>query len=559
MSEGFKATESEQEKTIIVARRSGLDAAHQRWLTEARGIDPEIALALGCCSVTLQFTNKRRAKAFLTPCILKGHEVAWSARFDLGGQAMKGFVSSADSRLNLVFAEQLDDNDHLLMSNAAMRSIAVEARESPGSIIVLTEGQLDALSVRMAGFCGISIPNGTKATHWLDRWGEKLENARRVVLWLDDDLDGNTLLDMLLSRLAGNVYIARPVREIEGQKVKDANDVLRIAGAGAIRDAVSGATMAIRSGANIRATRLWRPVTAFTTGIPWLDERLVLCTGEHTALIGRAGRGKTMLANFISYTAAKNHGEQVYYQSLEMIADGELSADLAAIEMGMPIDEILADQELYREALERVRSRFIALEPSRMPRSREPLLACANRIVEQANEGVRIHVVDNYSMVQSPSRGKNENAQMREDILFLNEVARRYDSAILVCYHARKPPPQYTIKNQPPELEDALGSSAIGNHCCLGLAIERVMQGSLDTNEANVAVRKARRQIHGRRSDFNIWWNHEKSCFEFGSNGFSNIEAGISRRNKGKQQEERSADVLPFVPRSNLDDDPTKY
>jgi hypothetical protein len=153
-------------------------------------------------------------------------------------------------------------------------------------------------------------------------------------------------------------------------------------------------------------------------------------------------------------------------------------------------------------------------------------------------------------MVQSTARGKNENAQMREDILFINEVARRYDIAILVCYHARKPPAQYLVKNQPPELEDALGSSAIGNHCCLGMAIERVMQGALDTNESNVSVRKARRRIHGRRTDCNIYWDNDTSEFRFGADGFSNVDSGITRRNKGKSDD---GNVLPFVPKPTDD------
>lgn len=554
-SEGFtKISEPAAQRTTIVDRRAGLDAAHRRWLKDLRGIDPEIAEKLGCCSVTLQFTNKRHVQAFLTPCLIMGHEVAWSARFDLGGKAMKGFVSSPDARLNLVFAEQLYEEDYLVMSSEDMPDLP---DEKPERIVVLTEGQLDALSVRMAGFCGVSVPNGAKSLNWLERWEERLYNVRRLVLWLDDDNDGHELLETLLSKLAGNIYVARPPKEIDGRKIKDANDLLRIGGVEAIRATVLSAEMAISGGADVKMTRLLWPVRAFTTGIPWLDDRLVLCAGEHTALIGRAGRGKTKFANFLAYMAAKHNGQRVYFQSMEMRADGELSQDLAEIEMGVPIDEITADPDLYREALKRLQERVIALEPSRMPKSKQPLQACMNRIVRQANHGVHIHVVDNYSLVQSSARGKNANDQMREDILFINDVARRYNIAILVCYHARKPSPQYLVKNQPPELEDALGSSAIGNHCCLGVAIERVMQGSIDTNETNISVRKARRRIHGRRTDFSIYWEDHSSKFAFGSEGFSNVETGVTRRNKGKTSDEAPSNVVtfPLMPT----EDPSKY
>lgn len=524
-----QTAEDAQERTTIVDRRPGLDPEHIQWIREERGIDPDIAEQLGVYSVTLQFRNKRQAQAILFPTIVEGKEVSWGARFDMTGKPMKGFVSSPDARLNLAFADQVYEQDYLLCDNRAMKPMVDEL---PERIVVLCEGHPDAMAARMAGFVGISLPNGTRSTHWIETWAPKLANCRRVVLWLDDDDDGRKLLAHLLKELWGNIYIANPPKEVDGRPIKDANDLLRNLGVQAVKEAVLSAKSRMGGKYNIRPTRLYHPVTSFTTGLKFFDERMVLCAGEHTAIVGRTNRGKSKLANFWAYTAAKNNNEKVYFQSMESVADGELTADLAEFEMGMPIEDIIADGGLYREALNRIKDRVVALEPALAPRSTDPMGACCARMVEQACEGVRIFVIDNYSMFQSfGGKGVNENAQTRQDIIDVNEIARKYDIAPIICYHARKPPPQFMIKNLPPEIEDALGSGAIGNHCCLGVTVERVMEGSLDTNNVNLAVRKARRAIHGRRCDFHSWFDHTAQAYAFGGEGFTGIDTGFRKRN----------------------------
>ena len=528
----------EDKKTTIVEKSRGLSQEHTKWLQDVRGIDPEVALALGCYSGTLEFKSGRQGPGLIFPCILDDHETTWQARFDMRGKPMKGFVSGENARLNLFFGQQVWEQDYHLCDFKAMVPLA---DEDPDRVVVIHEGQIDAICGRMAGFVGLSLPNGTKAMDWIETWAPLLANCRRVVIWLDSDEPGTDAhtasvkaMDHLRKELWGNIYfVVQPT--FEGKRIKDANDALRAGGVELVRKIVLSAKARSGGQYNIKPTKLYHPVKQFLTGIDWLDSRLVLCAGEHSAVVGRTNRGKSKFVNYLAYMAAKNNNTKCYFQSFEMVADGELTGDLAEFEMGMPIEQILPDMHLSEQALDRIGKYVVAAEPSLVPKSKDPFGACLSRIVEQAMEGVRIHVIDNYSMVQTTSKTKNENQQTKEDVIELNEILRRYDCAGIMVYHARKGDPRFSTKNLPPEIEDASGSGAIGNHCCLAVSVERVMLNGQDTTASNIAVRKARRRVHGKRCDFTAIYDLDNAQFDYFKEGFHGIEVAREKKSKADQ------------------------
>jgi hypothetical protein len=543
-TERFDPSSSQDEgerRTELIERLPGVSRQHQEWLQRDRGLDPEIAEKAGCFTGTIRFASGNLVQAFVAPCIVDDVETSWQARFDLRDRPMKGFVSGENSRLNLYFAEQVRAQDPWLCD---FRNMGPMKDEDPSRIVVINEGQLDALSSRAGGFVGVSLPNGCKALEWIEKWAPLLANCRRVVVWLDNEAPGTKAyedvaqaLERMRSELWGNIYyVVNPT--FHGERIKDANEALKKGGVELVRKIVRSAKSRLGGQYNIRPSKLYHPVTRFPTGIDWIDSRLVLCTGEHTAMIGRANRGKSRFANFWAYMAARHCGEQVYFQSFETVANGELSADLAEAEVRRPIEDILSDPELYNQALTAVQQRVVALEPSLVPRSKDPMGAAIARMIEQASEGVRIHVLDNYAMVQTLQKNKDANAQTREDILEVNDVCRRYDVACIIVYHARKGDARWTIKNLPPDLEDASGSASIGNHCCLGVSVERVMKAGQDTNELNVAVRKARRKVHGRRCDSWGFLDLMSLHYEFGGDGFTGIDLA-------RKKEPRAPGALP--------------
>jgi twinkle protein len=69
----------------------------------------------------------------------------------------------------------------------------------PKGVVVITEGELDALSVACYGYHGVSVPRGAKAAtadgksandQWIEADFQWLANFERIYLWLDDDEPG---------------------------------------------------------------------------------------------------------------------------------------------------------------------------------------------------------------------------------------------------------------------------------------------------------------------------------------------------------------------------------
>lgn len=101
------------------------------------------------------------------------------------------------------------------------RLFNLAALNTPSTLIVLTEGELDAVSLTQLGLPAVGIP-GAKA--WKPHHYRVFESYERVVLVQDDDQAGNDLAKKLLST-------DLPVTVVRPAGVKDVNAAL-IAGLG---------------------------------------------------------------------------------------------------------------------------------------------------------------------------------------------------------------------------------------------------------------------------------------------------------------------------------------
>ena len=105
--------------------------------------------------------------------------------------------------------------------------------------LVITEGQIDSLSVAQAGVPNaVSVPNGCNGFTFLENVWDWIVKFEEVVVFGDCEGGKVTLLDTLQKRLPNRVKVVR-VEDYLGEK--DANDILRTYGADAIRKAVENA------------------------------------------------------------------------------------------------------------------------------------------------------------------------------------------------------------------------------------------------------------------------------------------------------------------------------
>lgn len=185
--------------------------------------------------------------------------------------------------------------------------------------LVITEGQIDSLSVTEAGIeNAVSVPTGARGFTWLTPCWEWINRFQEIVVFGDCEDGKVTLVDELSKRLPDRIKVVR-VQDYLGEK--DANDILRKYGPEAVRRCVENAEAPklsnVRDLADVRAVDLDR-IETIKTGIPALDRVIKgFAPGQLVILTGKRGEGKS---TFLSQLAAEalNQGKSVFIYSGEL-------------------------------------------------------------------------------------------------------------------------------------------------------------------------------------------------------------------------------------------------
>ena len=138
--------------------------------------------------------------------------------------------------------------------------------------LVVTEGQLDSLSVAEAGIDNaVSVPNGCNGFTFLENVWDWIVRFDEVVVFGDCEGGKITLLDTLQKRLPNKVLA---VQQADYLGEKDANDILRRYGAAAVQKAVENAKAPpvshVKELADVQAVDLYT-LPRIRTGLPELD------------------------------------------------------------------------------------------------------------------------------------------------------------------------------------------------------------------------------------------------------------------------------------------------
>lgn len=168
--------------------------------------------------------------------------------------------------------------------------------------LVITEGQIDSLSVASAGIeNAVSVPTGAKGFTWVPYCWDWINRFSEVVVFGDYEKGRITLLKELSSRLKCQV---KHVREEDYRDCKDANEILRKYGAGQIRHCVENAVAVPVTGvidlSDVEDVDIYQ-IPKLRTGIRELDRLLYggLPFGGVVLVSGKPGEGKSTLASQI--------------------------------------------------------------------------------------------------------------------------------------------------------------------------------------------------------------------------------------------------------------------
>ena len=82
-----------------------------------------------------------------------------------------------------------------------MCSPMVEAAVASGGELVISEGEIDAVSYAQYGYAAVSVPGGAKYTGWIDLCWDWLQQFKKIHISFDEDAAGRTKVVEIVTRL----------------------------------------------------------------------------------------------------------------------------------------------------------------------------------------------------------------------------------------------------------------------------------------------------------------------------------------------------------------------
>lgn len=345
--------------------------------------------------------------------------------------------------------------------------------------LIITEGQIDSLSVATAGFeNAVSVPTGAKGFTWVPYCWDWMNRFSEIVVFGDYEKGSMSLLEELKTRLKSKI---RHVREEDYRGCKDANEILQRYGVEPLRNCIENAAALpvkqVIELVDVEEVDLFQ-LEKLRTGIRQLDRLLYggLPFGGIILLSGRAGEGKSTLASQILVQAI----EQGY---LCFAYSGELPNYLFRTWIDFQIagpHHVYESQNRYGDKNYHVSKANRALigewyrgkcylydNASLDGEEKESLCQTVEAVIMQY--GVRVILLDNLMTAMDLEAIPGSDKYERQSLFVkkLSRIALNYQVLILLVAHKRKN--SYSTN----ENEEVSGSGDITNLALLTLSYER--------------------------------------------------------------------------------------
>ncbi len=362
------------------------------------------------------------------------------------------------------------------------------------SRLVITEGQLDSLSLATAGIKNaVSVPTGAKGMTWIDNCYSFLERFSEIVIMGDCERGKITLVDDLSKRLDKPLKVVH-MEDYLGEK--DANDILRKFGAAALVKAVDNAELVpvdrVKRLAEVKEIDL-NTLPKVKTGIDKLD-RLIggIYYGQVCLLSGKRGEGKSILASQIGAEALSQGIKCLFYSGelpdyhfknwLDSQICGREYITVKENEWGDPSYSI--SEEYKQQINEWYGDRaFIYDNNSAMIGDDEAqLLTTVEQTIKRY--GVKFVLLDNLMTAVDVGASEEQYFKQSKFVKRLKQIAVKYDVAVLLVAHPRK-----TVggRKEIVDSDDISGSADVTNAADVVLSYVRGDENAPDTGRIFIA------------------------------------------------------------------------
>ncbi len=365
-----------------------------------------------------------------------------------------------------------------------------------GRMVVVTEGEIDALSVsQLYGnkYPVVSLPNGAQSAKKsilgsLD-WLEKFES---VVFCFDSDEPG------MKAAVECSVLLSPGKAKIVTLPLKDANDMLREGKGKELIDQIWGAKV-YRPDGIVSGEDVWQLVakknTAKSIPYPWQGMNAVtrgLRMGELVTLCAGTGVGKSQVCREITHWLLQE-GEKVGYIALEeSVKRSALS--LIGLHLNKPIhlDETLSTPEEIRGAFDNaIGADRVVFYDHWGSLDNDNLL---NRIKYMIRScGCKWIVLDHLSLVVSGLSDGDERRNIDNAMTRLRSLVQETGAGMLLVSHLKRPDGNKGHEEgQRTALSQLRGSASIGQLSDIVLGLERDLQDEDSKNVTTIRCLKNR-------------------------------------------------------------------
>ncbi len=397
--------------------------------------------------------------------------------------------------------------------------------------LVITEGQLDSLSLAEAGITNpVSVPTGAMGATWIEACYDWVSKFRELVIFGDCEGGKVTLVDMISKRFSMPIRVVQP-EDYYGEK--DANDMLRKYGKDLLVQAVNNAKPIpvdhVKRLADVEAVNL-NELEKITTKIPEVDRAIGgLYFGQVVLLTGKRGEGKSTLMSQL-VLEARDQGYNAFIYSGELPdyqAKAWMDLQAAGVDYINTTRNVYGDQQysVKPEAIEKINDWYgdhvylfdnsiLQDDESEM----ETLLATMEKVIRR--NGVRAVFIDNLMTAMDVEPGGDLYHAQSVFLKRLKTIAMRYDVMVLLVAHPRKT--QRVADN-----DDVSGSGDITNRVDTVLIYSRA-DPERDGCSGKLAITKNRLTGKLISGDDAI-----KLAYSRSSRRVTSVDSGLSSREYG--------------------------
>ena len=369
-------------------------------------------------------------------------------------------------------------------------------RVDPSKPLVITEGEIDALSVLEAGYNNVvSIPNGCSNTQWVQYNWDWLEQFDKIILWFDSDEPGVKARNDVIYRLGTwrtyYVEISNDDTAPNGARLKDANEILYFKGKDRVLYYINKPfEVPVENVSDLSKAEDFdiEHAEGLYTGIKELDDKIYKLTfGTLNIITGKSGEGKSVFVNQVAICQALQQGYDVF------VFSGELPAPILRnwVETNMIGREYITMKDGHVRVLNSEKrklmqnwyaGRVLVYDDDYNTTS----TALLNKMEELARKcGTKVFLIDNLMMVDLEC---NEEGRLQAEKEFVNKLiffAKKYNVLVFLVAHPRKTGELRVTK------EDIAGSGNIVNLAHMVFSVHRYTDAEKEgqTNTRNQYIK----------------------------------------------------------------------